>query len=78
MITGELPYNQKYLSYNQIFDNNLLKAINTFRTKTGQYIDEEIGNNTIRALNYTFTDYVNKNRCKSGTIAMETSKTTRK
>ncbi|MGB4413473.1 MAG: L,D-transpeptidase family protein [Paludibacter sp.] len=60
MITGELPYNQKYLSYNQIFDNNLLKAINTFRTKTGQYIDEEIGNNTIRALNYTFSDYVNK------------------
>ncbi|MCE5331209.1 MAG: L,D-transpeptidase family protein [Bacteroidales bacterium] len=60
MITGELPYNQKYLSHNQIFDSNLLKAINTFRTKTGQYIDEEIGNNTIRALNYTFTDYVNK------------------
>jgi len=58
MISGELDNN--YQSDHQAFDKELLLALNKFRTKTGLYIDNEIGNNTIRLLNFTFKDYVDK------------------
>ena len=60
MISGELPYDPMYLSSYLTFNYKLLKALNIFRNKTGLLIDEEIGNNTINALNLTFAEYINK------------------
>ncbi len=60
MISGELNRSEVYSSERPTFDNDLLKALNKFRKKNGLYIDQEIGNKTINALNYTFKDYINK------------------
>ena len=60
MITGELAYDPAYRTSYQFFNRKLLKALNLFRIKTGLLIDEEIGNNTIHALNMTFAEYLNK------------------
>jgi len=60
MISGELPfdsvYNQNYVS----FDEKLLNGLNIFRKKTGLLIDKEIGNQTINALNKSFSGYMDK------------------
>lgn len=58
MISGELPYGNQ--SDYKTFNKEILLAINKFRTKTGLFIDNEIGNNTIRLLNLTFKEYVDK------------------
>lgn len=60
MITGELPYDPSYRISYQTFNRKLLNALNKFRVKAGLLIDEEIGNNTINALNMTFAEYINK------------------
>ncbi len=59
-LTGELTDASRYNQNYQVFDSVLLNAINKLRLKTGQFIDNEIGNNTIRALNYTVNDYIAK------------------
>lgn len=59
-LTGELSDASRYNQNYQVFDSVLLNAINKLRLKTGQFIDNEIGNNTIRALNYTVNDYIAK------------------
>jgi len=59
-ISGELSANYPAIMNTKTLNHELLRAINRFRKKTGQNIDNEIGNSTIRALNYTFADYVNK------------------
>ncbi len=59
-LTGELSDASRYNQNYQVFDSVLLNAINKLRYKTGQFIDKEIGNNTIRALNYTVNDYIAK------------------
>ncbi len=59
-LTGELADETKYNQNYQVFDTVLLRAINKLRYKTGQFMDTEIGNNTIRALNYTINDYIAK------------------
>ncbi len=59
-ITKELTFNNSKQVSDSVFDENLLIALNVFRIKTGLFIDEEIGNNTIRALNYPFKNYVKK------------------
>ncbi len=57
---GELKHNNRYNANYMVFDSVMLEAINKVRLKTGQFIDTEIGNNTIRALNYSIADYINK------------------
>lgn len=59
-ITKELTFNNSKHVSDSVFDDNLLVALNIFRIKTGLFIDEEIGNNTIRALNFPFKNYVKK------------------
>lgn len=58
--TGDLPDDNRYNSNYMVFDSVLLAAINKIRHKTGQFIDTEIGYNTIRALNYTTSDFIEK------------------
>jgi L,D-transpeptidase YcbB len=60
MITGTLRYDPRYRTNYQTFSPRLLHALNVFRLKTGLMIDQEIGNNTINALNMPFAEYLNK------------------
>ena len=60
LITGELTRETAGDINRTLFDEKLLKALDKFRYKTGLYLDKEIGNNTIRALNMSFADYVNR------------------
>ena len=60
LITGELTRETAGDINRTLFDEKLLKALDEFRYKTGLYLDKEIGNNTIRALNMSFADYVNR------------------
>jgi murein L,D-transpeptidase YcbB/YkuD len=60
MITGELAFNPNYKTDYQCFDQNILNALNAFRSKNGQLQDEEIGNKTINALNISFDRYIDK------------------
>ena len=60
MMSGELDFDSAYNENYTTFDKKLLKGLNVFRKKTGLLLDEEIGNQTITALNTPFSYYIDK------------------
>lgn len=60
VVSGELSRQWFEQNDSCFFDDELLKALNKFRNKTGLYIDNEVGNKTISLLNVSFADYVDK------------------
>ena len=69
MLSGELPFHAKWDSVYTRFDDRILKALNQFRAKNTLIQDNEIGNQTINALN---TDF--KTRYKIVAINLERSR----
>ncbi len=58
--TQQLPNSHLYASYYQLFDDNLLDAVNVFQREMGLLVDKEIGNSTLRTLNFKPSDMVAK------------------
>ena len=60
IISGELRLNQQKPAIHMIFDKEMQLAINKFGNKNGIITGSTINNNTIKALNMTFKEYLHK------------------
>lgn len=61
LLSKELSEEQAKAALEQnLFDQNLLDGLDVFRKKTGQLLDKEIGNGTIKALNTSYEEFIDK------------------